>query len=332
MTNMRTHHNTTQFRKQLRTRELQVYHGHVGIVIGKGGETIKRLAKAAGDGCRIQHDRKRPGFFVITARTSQACLRAEIKIKEQIKAKTNPTKDTKRRTPQQKPTQKTNSFAVLATQKDTVYTPPQEIDGATLLKKEKEEDLVPAKTKETKAKKKQKQQKTTLQLRFRDDNSIGKRKYNNWLNHHATDDQKQEHAKKQKRFQKKTTPQSSPTSKDFPSFIDAKERKEPQVGVWGTGLDKVKAEPVEEEEVEEPSDMTPLTKGMVKGEQVFRVEVSHIKPRKQQYQEYEEEDAFCPAEEDAPVDFDDEEDWDEEEEDYEDRFADEVDHTLISCA
>lgn len=66
-----------------------------------------------------------------------------------------------------------------------------------------------------------------------------------------------------------------------------------------------------------------------------KVHISHIKPRKQQHKEYDEEDAFCPAEEDAPQEEYDEEEYDEEEweeDDYEDRFADEVDHTLISCA
>ena len=322
MTNNMKSYTTTQQRKQLRTRELQVLQEHVGIVIGKGGETIKQLAKDAGDGCRIQHDRKRPGLFVITARTSQACLRAEIKIKEKIQSKTSKTHHKPRNTTQKNHTQHhqplRNSFQALEVK--------DQLQGASLQPKKEEGDYFKA----------AKNQKPTIQLGFRDDNSIGKRKFNNWLQHHASEEKKREHAQKQKSFSAtpQTHPQASPTNKDFPSFV--KERKTHQVGVWGSGLDKVKAEPVEEvEEEEAPSDMVLLVKGQMKKEEAkFEMDLTHLKPRRSKVETYEDPNALCLAVEDEPepaeFDEDDEDEW--EEDDYEDRFADEVDHTLISCA
>ena len=309
---MTSYTHTNQQRKQLRTRELRVNSAHVGIVIGKGGDTIKRLAREAGDGCRIQHERTRPGTFTITARTSQACLRAEIKIKETIQNKTN-NKKPRSRPKTNKPSTRSpnNAFSALATDQDT-YNPPQQPKKPVTKKPQQ------------------------IRLGFRDDNSIGKRKYNNWLTRHATDQQKLEHAKKQRRFASpKSSSQSSLTNKDFPSFV--KERKTPEVGVWGAGLDKVKAEPVEAEEVEDegPSDMVVLVKGEVKQPPKFEVDCSHVKMIKPTAEEeYEDPDAFCRDDEDQPepMEFDDDEDWGEEEDDYHNRFEDEVDHTLISCA
>lgn len=78
---------STQHRqRQLQTKTINVNANLVGPIIGTQGETVIRLAKSAGKGCHIQHQRENPGTFVISARDTATLLRAEIKLKEHIKS------------------------------------------------------------------------------------------------------------------------------------------------------------------------------------------------------------------------------------------------------
>ena len=47
------------------TETIQVDSRFVGLIIGTGGATCKKIAKDAGSGCRINHIRERPGTFEI---------------------------------------------------------------------------------------------------------------------------------------------------------------------------------------------------------------------------------------------------------------------------
>jgi hypothetical protein len=75
---------TTQTYQKSKT--ILVLPKHVGSIIGQKGQTIIGIAKSAGVGCRIQHQREKKGTFVISARDTATLLRAEIKLKEHVKS------------------------------------------------------------------------------------------------------------------------------------------------------------------------------------------------------------------------------------------------------
>ena len=76
------------------TKTIQVPPEMVGLIIGRGGETVKKIAKDAGSGCRLFHLKERPGTFEIAAYSKKALLFAEFKVKDLLKkapAKKRPT-------------------------------------------------------------------------------------------------------------------------------------------------------------------------------------------------------------------------------------------------
>jgi hypothetical protein len=96
------------------TKTIQVPPEMVGMIIGRGGETVKKIAKDAGSGCRLYHIKEKPGTFEMCAFSKKALLFAEVKVKELI----NNTKHNKRPTSKSKPIRKpissnNNTFSML---------------------------------------------------------------------------------------------------------------------------------------------------------------------------------------------------------------------------
>jgi len=69
-----------------------------GLIIGKGGTTIKSIATLGGNDCRIRHDNVNKGTFTISARNKTSIEICETKINELINSSklTNNTKENKR--------------------------------------------------------------------------------------------------------------------------------------------------------------------------------------------------------------------------------------------
>jgi len=74
---MSSQHATKQNQKRTGTHDIDPR--LMGMVIGRGGETVKRIARDAGSGCRINRTDK-PGRFELTAWDSNAIQRAKIAI------------------------------------------------------------------------------------------------------------------------------------------------------------------------------------------------------------------------------------------------------------
>ena len=111
-------HSRSNSRNQRRTGELQVDPRWVGLVIGRQGATVISLAKAAGNGCRIEHDRSNKGLFKISAWDSSAVTRAKLAITALIKKRQTEESAQQRLTKQTKKTKQTkqtshNGFGAL---------------------------------------------------------------------------------------------------------------------------------------------------------------------------------------------------------------------------
>jgi hypothetical protein len=338
-------------KQQFRTKTIKVDPRWVGLIIGKGGATIKGLAKQSGDSCRILHDRSNPGKFDMSARTSQELLRAEINIKKLIQSKQETkTVQKKQRSRHQttatstrhQPGSRTkNSFSLLSNPDKEVtpsYTPALEMDGCQLLSKREEEDLFSGKksTHTDKRHPKSKKHTKTLNVFFRDDGSIKKRKHAKWLNHHASEEDKAKHLARQKRYNKEKTPPTP--SIIFPNLSHQPPPAEEEVkGVWGetTKMDKIKA-PKSITPPASPNAFDNLQK-IIKGEKKekkFEITIPTA-PRKMQPSRpkgiYEDDNALEENFDPKAQLFEDEEEWSEGECEY-GRFDDEEDHTLLACA
>ena len=105
---------TQQNQNQKRTGFHDIDPRLMGLVIGRGGETIKGIARQAGNGCRINRTDK-PGRFELTAWDSNAIQRAKMAIDQlirdfQTQNKTNyQTKQTKTQNKQTKQTKQTKT-------------------------------------------------------------------------------------------------------------------------------------------------------------------------------------------------------------------------------
>ena len=101
-----------------RTGEHKVDPKWVGLVIGQKGMTVQALARDAGDGCHINHDRENKGCFTITAWNNSAVTRAKMGIDKLIQQHTCPqkTKTTKTAVPK---THFTPAFGALASDTDS---------------------------------------------------------------------------------------------------------------------------------------------------------------------------------------------------------------------
>ncbi len=329
--------------RQFKTKTIHTDPKWVGLIIGKGGETIKRLAKSSGDSCRIIHDRSNPGKFDISARTSQELLRAEINIQKLIKSKQEDSEPKRQRNRKQTTVglsrntpiygNISNRFSSLDKEPETTFTPVNELDGCRLLSKSPEEDLFRVSSKEVTRKNKNKKESKVINIQFRDEGSIRNRKHQKWLQHHATEEDKHKYEDKKKRYQKTVErPQLY-----FPE-LNSTPSKTVDTGVWGKDkMEKVKAS---KSDTPPPSprpfgNLQEVVKGEKKEEEVFKVVMPTV-PRKmipRRKGNYEDDDAlekdFNPNEEMFPEE--DEEEWSEGEFEY-GRFEDEVDHTLLSSA
>jgi polyribonucleotide nucleotidyltransferase len=67
--------------------QIKVSTDKIGLVIGRGGATIKSISQEVGDGCYIKHDRDNKGTFIITAKTQTAIDNAKKRITEIINYK-----------------------------------------------------------------------------------------------------------------------------------------------------------------------------------------------------------------------------------------------------
>ncbi len=124
-----------------RTGEHKVDPKWVGLVIGRGGETVQRLAREAGNGCRINHDRENKGRFTLTAWDSSAITRAKMAIDKLIQdyqqpkmTKTETTKTkTKTKTTQKREggTRTLASFSALASDSEEEEEQGQEDEHKT---------------------------------------------------------------------------------------------------------------------------------------------------------------------------------------------------------
>ena len=343
--------------RQFRTKIIQVDPIWVGLIIGKGGATIKSLAKESGDSCRIMHDREQPGTFSISARTSQACMRAEIKVKELIKSK------------EQQPARKTNhyvsktqsgttarfngpshystrnAFSMLTEEKPettSAFTPPNTLDGMILAPKKDEEDyftMTRSNGSRSKSKQKVKKEKQTVELRFKDDDNIRARKHSRWYNHHASEEDKKKYDARQARYTKRVPPtQTVNVEPLFPTLGNPKKVEHK----WGTAEDLELVKRVETPEPEEENVFGEL-KVLVAGEKEEKPLLKEPSERHNRDLSFLREDYLYQFE-DEPVDYyaEDNTQYPEEEDDDDDgwtegefvygRFDDEVDHTLLVCA
>lgn len=336
--------------KQFKTKTFQTDPKWVGLIIGKAGATIKRLAKESGDTCRIFHDRSNPGKFDISAKTSQELLRAEINIQKLIQSKQEqPIKNTQRNRNQttvglsrhQPIYQHTsNAFSILQTENtelDSSFTPAKEMDGCQLLKKKPEEDLFQGISNKKTPSKKSKKDSSVLTLNFKDEGSIRNRKHQKWLEHHASEEEKTKYQSKNK---KESSSPPRPTI-IFPN-LSYLPNKVVDTGIWGIDkMEKVKAakQPTPPTTPNKFGNLQQIIPGEKKEEEEFRVVIPKA-PRKKLARVkgiYEDENTL---EDDFDPEYDsikyggnteDEEDWSEGEYEY-GRFEDEEDHTLLECA
>jgi hypothetical protein len=353
--------NGNQKQRQFRTKIIQVDPMWVGLIIGKAGATIKTLAKESGDSCRIMHDRDQPGTFTISARTSQACMRAEIKVKELIKSK------------EQQPTRMTNhyvsktqsgttarfngpshystknAYSILSEEKSettSAFTAPTTLDGMILAPKKEEDDyftMTKSKSSRSKSTPKVKKEKQTVQLCFKDDDDIRARKHSKWYNHHASEEEKNKYDASQARYTKQAPPPPQVLNVEplFPTLGNPKKVEHK----WGTAKDLELVKRVETPEPEEENEfgeLNVLVKGEKEEKPLLKMQYDRHNREKTSYTKYEfsEEDGLEDEEEyelnkmedeRLATEYEEEEEWSDGEFEY-GRFDDEVDHTLLVCA
>ncbi len=227
------------------TYSIQIDPRWVGLVIGKGGSTLRTLEQQVGGRCSISHDRdkRKTGTFHIRVRNNALSAKAEELIQQLIKTKTQQ----QRLRPKQSPI-----LSVSTTQR----------------------------------------RKVTLRTNFKYGDSIRERKLEKWLNHHATEEEKEKHLAKTKLPVEKAV--EAPTIK-FPRLGKGVVRE--VTGAWGGDLVGVKSEKAVEVEREDDG-LEVLVKGEMQKEEeevVIRprlVKVSLLGERERE----EDEDEFSEAE------------------------------------
>jgi hypothetical protein len=177
------------------------------LVIGRGGATVKSIAKDAKDACRIQFIKGTQGTFEISAYSSKAILFAEIKIKELLQGKVS-SKKKSTNTNKDKLSSKGNVFSHLSLLEEeeevqeVTEVIPKKLGNCTLLPSKKE--VLP--TTHTSSRKKSK--KTTLLTNFTlSGGSIRDRKRERYFSRKNLETQRSNNT---------TTTQSIPSEKDFP--------------------------------------------------------------------------------------------------------------------
>ena len=196
--------NKTFNRSQSKT--IQVPPEMVGLIIGRGGDTVKKIAKDAGAGCRLFHLKEKPGTFEVSAYSKKALLFAEVKVKELVqKAQTK-----KRPSSNYKPIRKTsnNQFNLLEEK-------PEEMNPKTSFKNSR---------------------KMELSITHTDD--IKQRKRDHWHRKNGISTTSKTPAKSfdAKSFDAK--------SQHFPTLGKGSVSK-PTASVWGSSMDKIKTAPTQ---------------------------------------------------------------------------------------
>ena len=220
-----------------KTKRIQVPEDKVGLVIGHKAQTVLAIAKDAGDGCKVMHDRDHKGWFDISAWTNKAVLFAECRIQDLVK---NASKKKSKKTSTRPQSSTSNSFAALQSQAPV----PKTTKGS---KKQPAGNLVSCAVTGT----------------------IAERKFNNWATFRAPkqleelkaelkdlegsafkakqreisriEQQLARHQAKQAKPSPKT--ERVPTSSDFPSLGGASSSPS-NLGAWGQLSQEVKSEAV----------------------------------------------------------------------------------------
>jgi hypothetical protein len=195
------------------TKTIQVPPEMVGLIIGRGGETVKKIAKDAGSGCRLFHIKEKPGTFEMCAYSKKALLFAEIKVKELI----HNAKHNKRSTSNSKPIRKhissnNNTFSMLEERPECPES--QEKILNTSFKTSRRMDLTITHT-----------------------DNIKQRKRDHWNRKNGVTQHRPSHTPKSKSFDVE--------SQHFPSLGQDTVSK-PTASVWGKTIDKIKTAPTEQ--------------------------------------------------------------------------------------
>ena len=190
-----------------KTKTIQVPSDKVGLVIGRGGATVKSITKDAKDGCRIQFIKDSQGTFEISAYSSKAILFAEIKIKELLQGKK--TNKPSNGTQKDNSTGNRNVFSHLNLHEEEEREQgiPKQLGNCTLISSKKtSKEAIPTSFKK-------RLEKTTLQTNFTlSGGSIQDRKRERYLSRKA---------KESKTFTPSSSSSSTqdiPSQKDFPLF------------------------------------------------------------------------------------------------------------------
>lgn len=278
----------------IKTRTITVDSSKAGLIIGKGGETVKSISKSAGHGCRIRHENDKPGTFSISAWKLSAIQIAELKIKELIKQSESRPMKRPRNTFERKVVS-TNSFNSL----------------------QEQEDPINQRTVETRPR-------IEPSLGWQVQGTIQQRKKAKWLEHHASEDERLQHRKKDKTTKQKDY---SFSGSEFPTM--GKATSKPTLSLWGKVSETVKVErpktpPVV---VEKENNLMFLDKNSIKtkGE---KVEYDFSPPKLLRTNQMLSSDTEIKQVNDA---------WSEDEDDGwefsgQTSFWDEDDHTLVECA
>ena len=239
--NMRTRKQNT-----MKSKNVLVPANLVGPTIGPKGETVLGLARSAGKGVRIQHQRDQPGTFLITAWDSSALLRAEIKLKEHIqKLEADRKKKHSRqgRAPRTNTTQSGSRFQALGEDASQSGSQPR--------------STKPNPTAEAEV----------LDSVFTFAGTIGKRKEDKWLQHHAKEPEKEAYFKRLRAQGKlsnpTTTKEQVPTASDFPALASQTTRPTLVTSIWSSQPDEVRTEKAKTPPPTPPSSLKTLVPGEV---------------------------------------------------------------------
>ena len=176
---MSSQHATKQNQKRTGTHDIDPR--LMGMVIGRGGETVKRIARDAGCGCRINRTDK-PGRFELTAWDSNAIQRAKIAIDTLIReAKTKTKTKTKTQTKTKTPVRQTSVAAAFGSDSDS----DDESEATVELTPEQQRHQAKLRANASKARAKQSSSLSDL-VRFKSgEDGIAARKKANWQNGQA---------------------------------------------------------------------------------------------------------------------------------------------------
>jgi len=261
--------------KSKRTDTHRIDPKFVGLIIGPGAATVISIAKDAGSGCRIRHDRENPGLFDLSAWDSNAIQRAIIKIDEMIKQASTQTRKVSKSQPKKKAP--TNGFSALDSDEDDdgVGTNPQSKKGVKSLpsrrlgftsnqpdiKALKRQGWLNGQAKQEKLKE--------FQATWESMSSTDQREYGSWNNfrsyhlglfHKEQDKQARQTALKLLEPTPVAVTEYQPEDDSFPDF--GKDPNQASIGAWGASLDGVKQEePVPKpEKTQEKPKMQPIEK------------------------------------------------------------------------